>query len=112
MKNTTENNKLIANFLGQKEQPFEFPQFGYIRHDGEWKDSFHEDQLKFHKDWNWLMSVVDKIESLGYDVQIVLDYCTITDGDYSETTQLGGNKMHNVYNACVEFIKCYNEYNK
>ena len=62
MDNITENNKLIAEFLGEIKQPFEFPQFGYINIMGDWKDTFFDNQLKFHKDWNWLMSVIEKIE--------------------------------------------------
>jgi hypothetical protein len=92
---TIENNKLIAEFLGATDKHIE--NFGGA------------ENLKYHSDWNWLMSVVEKIENLSYDVQIILDFCTITNGDYSKTTQLGGAKIHNVYNACVEFIKWRNE---
>ena len=60
MDNITENNKLIAEFLGEIKQPFEFPQFGYINIMGDWKDTFFDNQLKFHSNWNWLMSVVEK----------------------------------------------------
>jgi hypothetical protein len=89
--NTTENNKLIAEFLHGK-------------------NANHPNQ--YHENWNEIMQVVEKIESLAYDVQIILDYCIITNGDYSQTTQLGGAKIHSVYNACVEFIKWYNQQTK
>jgi hypothetical protein len=119
--NTSESNKLIAQFLGQKKQPFEFPQFGFIRHNGEWKDTFTEDQLKFHKDWNWLMSVVEKIESLKDKENNGKYYFEI----YKTSVTIFGNgtflneiinteektKIQSVYNACVEFIKWYNEQN-
>ena len=118
MKNTTENNKLIAEFLGEIKQPFEFPQFGYINSMGDWKDTFFDNQLKFHSDWNWLMQVVEKIESLGYNIDTMKvditkyqssQFCGIyIDGkiiytNYCET------KIEAVYNACLEFIKWYNK---
>jgi hypothetical protein len=122
MKNTTENNKLIAQFLGQKVEPFEFPQFGFIKTNGDWKDTFTEDQLKFHKDWNWLMEVVEKIDSLKdkenngkyyfeiYKTSVTI-FCNGTFLNEIINTQ-EKTKIEAVYNACVEFIKWHNENNK
>ncbi len=103
--NTTENNKLIAEFL----QP-SFNGFGTY----EFKGSFYGSlKLKFHNDWNWLMKVVEKIESLGYDVFINTCVCRITDvgQDILEDIETFNyeNKKQAVYNACVEFIKWYNK---
>jgi len=55
--NTNENNKLIAEFLDLTYLK------NYYVHKG---NAFNEDYLLFHSDWNWLMEVVEKIESLGY----------------------------------------------
>ena len=110
---TIENNKLIAEFLGETKQPFEFSQFGYINSLGEWKDTFFDNQLKFHSDWNWLMEVVEKIESLGYRVEIAKHICRIYLSN-KETIIISENtpKIEAVYIACVEFIKWYNNQNK
>lgn len=126
--NTIENNKLIAKFLGYKEHVNEGAIQLYI------KDKVVESmgQLDFHKDWNWLMEVVEKIESLkpieflsgrnwiGFDVRIYktfntqTNYCTIKylkeSGDMTVSNGFSKkNKIESVYNACVEFIKWYNE---
>jgi hypothetical protein len=90
--NTTENNKLLAEFL----------------------------DLKFHKDYNWLMQVVEKIESLGYCLIIggrtTKNYCEIRGEADDFTTKYsdsyGETKIEAVYNACIEFVKLYNEQNK
>ena len=121
MENIIENNKLIAEFLGGIKQPFEFPQFGYINSMGDWKDTFFDNQLKFHSNWNWLMSVVEKIENLQdenncaiYNVQIEQSFTEIIDNHTSETiVEVDSNsKIEAVYQSCVEFIKWYNEQNK
>ena len=55
MENILENNKLIADFMGVKQHRF----------DGLTKI---EKVLKYHTDWNWLMAVVEKIETTSYNV--------------------------------------------
>ncbi len=64
------------------------------------------------------MEVVEKIESLGGAVCIgngncvmIIFYLTDVMGEsYSKTRELiGETKIEAVYNACVEFIKWYNE---
>ena len=115
MKNTTENNKLIAEFLGEIKQPFEFPQFGYINSMGDWKDTFFDNQLKFHSDWNWLMRVVEKIESLGYTVTIAGVMCKVTkvlDLENSIVSYVLGDKSRKlelIYTTMVEFVKWHNK---
>jgi hypothetical protein len=65
---TTENNKLIAEFIGYNKTTMnngkkELWTIGSTSDD---KNYFEfVDGLKFHTDWNWLMEVVEKIESLG-----------------------------------------------
>ena len=119
---TTENNKIIAKFMGAtltKDLQIMYPVY-----EG---DSSYVKDLKYHLDWNWLMEVVEKIESLGYrtltenecfmitksklssfDVRSKDDYNTIFSDNY-EINHYGGSKKENVYNACLEFIKWYNE---
>ena len=101
------NNKLIAEFIGYKEYVNEGAIQLYI------KDEVVKSigQLDFHSDWNWLMEVVEKIESIGFTFE--------TKKNWARITRKGENiilrweedktKIEAVYNACVEFIKWYNE---
>ena len=57
-----EYNKKCAEFLGETKQPYEFSQFGRINTKGDWVDTFFDNQLKFHSDWNWIMEVVETIK--------------------------------------------------
>ena len=117
--NTMEN-KLILEFLNtdvNNDGTYELPQFGTIRPNGDFKTSFTAEQTKFHKDWNWLMEVVDKIEFLSdgaYDVNIlkngteIINYSAkiivvnnVADIDYED-------KIEHTYSAVVEFINYYN----
>ena len=85
---TTENNKIIAEFMGA---------------------TLTKD-LKYHLDWNWLMEVVEKIESLGYRVTIVRHICRI---DLTEESKLiiseDIKKIEAVYMVCFKFIQWYNQ---
>ena len=121
--NTMENNKLILEFLKtdvNNDGTYELAKFGTIRPNGDFKTSFTAEQTKFHKDWNWLMEVVDRIESLlwkednYFNVTIgATCYCVIRDsfGDTIEILKDGKTKIEATYNAVVEFIKWYNEQN-
>ena len=71
-------------------------------------------ELKYNTSWDWLMPVVEKIESLGYEFFIVEDRIKIAHNtDHSTETiidfTLGGSKRDATYQAVVEFIKWYNE---
>ena len=112
MKNIIENNKLIAEFLSIKIHPCETIEnfkFLPIEERGLYNGYFI-DELKYHEDWNWLMEVVEKIESLGYRIEIVKHICRIYLSN-KETIIISENtpKIEAVYNAVVEFIKWYNE---
>lgn len=114
--NTTENNKIIAEFLGESKQPYEFSQFGYMTLSGDWKDTFFVEQLKFHSNWNWLIEVVEKIESLKFSVLIGKNTCVIEQTFGKTSLNLGvirgKDKIEAVYNACAEFINWYNQQNQ
>jgi hypothetical protein len=58
---TRESNKLLAEFLGYTQPHPDYPHTTY------WykKDEAPLTMLSFDTDWNWLMEVVEKIESLG-----------------------------------------------
>jgi len=120
--NTQENNKLIAEFMG-----FQKTNIGW--YDSEEimpplsntydSNTFDEHELAFHKSWDWLMPVVEKIEDIEcketsteligyhlYDVEIRQNVTTIHRTNIEETL---GDKLFNTYNAVVEFINQYNK---
>ena len=78
-----------------------------------------KDVKNYHSDWNWLMEVVKKIEeteiennilmleSIGNEAKFIYD-----DGCRFLNSNIGETKIEAVYNACIEFIKWYNEQNK
>ena len=115
---TLENNKLIAEFLGYIDNGCS--EDGFLIHPITNYD-VEISSLKYHEDWNWLMEVVEKIESIEYGIyqvdilqegcKILKRCCLLIDKRVgkleSDTT-----KIESVYSACVEFIKWYNEQNK
>jgi hypothetical protein len=115
--NTTENNKLIAEFMVLKE-PYELPQHGIIRPNGYFKTEFLAEELKYHKSWDWLIPVVQKIDEMGYNVHISRISCKITpilEDDNVITSFVCGDvdkKIELVYDTVVEFIKWYNKEQK
>ena len=101
-----ENNKLIAEFMGYTPNEYGVYQTPHGK--------YHLDHFSFHSSWDWLMDVVEKIESLGYEFFIVEDRVKIAHNtDHSTETiidfTLGGSKRDATYNAVVKFI---NEYNR
>lgn len=113
------NNTLLAEFLGWKEcyTPLE----NYFDNNG---DTFLESELLFHSNWNWLMKVVEKIESLGMLFKVsrwredeVLTngyWCTISDSfsgvEFADSAYIDDTetRIEAMYLACIEFIKWYN----
>ena len=124
MTNIIENNKLIAEFLDWEfddlSETFETtflklvePQaFG----DEQFSCKLQVFELDFNSDWNWLMEVVEKIESLNYVFEIKITWCRIKQIENGNVIVLrweeDKTKIEAVYNACVEFIKWYNNQNK
>ena len=105
---TTENNKIIAEFMGLT-----------IITDGiSYFDTNYKPLKKYHSDYNWLMEVVEKIETSkdnDFTVYINNDCCKISGFELYPNlhiVELSTTKIQSVYNACLEFIKWYNEQNK
>lgn len=120
--NTTENNKLIAEFLNwylilQDVGYFVDPEPNQIE-----RDTLIRLNEVF-KDWNYLMKAVEKIESFEilermgrFNVNTKNfdeNYTSfITDNDEDFIQCEGETKKQAVYNACVEFVKWYNQQNQ
>ena len=108
-----ENNRIIAEFMGWNINiPSTIPTHLHQEEQtqGNW-------ELLFHSDWSWLMQVVERIESLGFEFFIVESRCKIAHNtDHSIETlidfEIIGTKKEAVYKACIEFIKWYNEQKK
>lgn len=117
-----EGNKLIAEFMD-----------GYKRYYSDtlgmvWDHEYYtpplaggkcDEDLKYHSSWDWLMPVVEKIESLKFDVRIngVTDHagglhqsCYIEDWKSDDVAKYhSSSKIESVYKAVVEFIKWHNK---
>jgi len=108
----TEENKLIAEFMGYKVFNNGFGDcYSNIKtdyNDGIYKfiKGCKEYQLQFHDSWDWLMPVVDKIYSSNEYVK----YKDTMSGIFNEEPVRINSKYISVtHKAVVEFIKWYNE---
>ena len=66
--------------------------------------------MQYKYSWDWLMPVVEKIESLGYEFTIVESRCKVsnnTDHSVKELFHIEtiGGKFKTTYDAVVQFIK-------
>lgn len=71
-----------------------------------------DDTVLFKTSWDWLMPVVEKIESMEdfrFNMTIEQSFCTVIENHTSNdiTATDGNTKIEAVYNAVVEFIKWY-----
>lgn len=131
--NTTENNKLIALFMGYyqpkevQDNLFSFEVYASLENCKEqFPDieisTYFNDEIEnisfvdfpmYHSSWDWLMPVVEKIERLGScQIDISLNWCragykgrTFDSRDYLKSA----TKIEAVYNAVIAFINWYNE---
>ena len=102
-----EGNKLIAEFLEIDKKIYGETGITYYI-DGIPYQIF---KLKYYSSWDWLMPVVEKIQSLNYVYEICNGACRIkipTDRGWwlEETT------IKSVFSAVIEFIKWYNSNEK
>ena len=101
-----ESNKLIAEFMGLETSN------GLVFQDANTKE-FHS--IKYHESWDWLMPVVEKIESLGYTFEknfqrIDKDWqCLIVKGNDILYQEFNTDSRIACYQVVVEFIKQYND---
>lgn len=111
---TTENNKLIAEFMHLETS---------INHNSsEWYEkkiissiiTENANELNYHKSWDWLMPVVEKIEDYNeYDVEILQYGTRVLKNSVEIITNVADfsfdKKIEHCYDAIIKFIKEYNE---
>ena len=137
-----QGNRIIAEFLNLSEGfPHETDQFGYhqcvegynvpniINHYKHKDDmDYHQfkiDQLQYHSSFDWLMPVVEKIQSIpitpapnyrGYRIEIVVQgYVEITGFPMpriSTNVSIEGSLINAIYSAVIQFITWYNKTKK
>ncbi len=107
-----EDNRLIAKFMGFVIKD------GIIQHDPQFhsngnKEGYRADGfLNFHKSWDWLMPVVEKIEALNnaWEIDIYRNNCEIFMApvfNIDDVTFTSKTKLEATYKAIIEFIKWY-----
>jgi hypothetical protein len=59
------DNEQMAKFMHTKKEGsvYFIPELGHITLGGNWKTEFDREQLKYHKEWKWLMPVVRRVMS-------------------------------------------------
>ena len=98
---TIKNNVLIGNFMGWDEfntGSYHTPYDNATYCNGEESSICDKYALKFNSSWDWLMPVVEKIANLHLKENV--------------TTLPISSNIKTVWDACLEFIKWYNEQNK
>ena len=117
-----EGNKLIAEFMGNKRKESLSVWLRYKHWTIEPFGYFDDCDLKYNSSWEWIMPVVEKIELLGYEVQISSQMesinddretiwhqdCIITDSVNEITDITSSSKINSVYQAIIKFITWYN----
>jgi len=93
-----EENKLIAEFMQYDNKSVGLYDYSHTP---------NNEILKYHKSWNWLMPVVEKIETIIGKLPTHIGNIP-NDEDWESNNFLSTN-IEETYKAVVEFI---NEYNK
>lgn len=125
----TEGNKLIALFMGMDKLPPRYynemnPALEYFgkKDSHNYSNVVNEMELNYHSHWDWLMPVVEKIESLksvdgrgevNYIVTIEESYCVVSQGGENSIVEvIGDDKIESVWLTVVDFIQWYNTASK
>jgi len=116
---TEEGNKLIAEYMQYGYEP-NFGKGYYVPDDtnGPARSFVVESKLKFHSSWDWLMPVVEKIDSLGYETEILsyndvkdssrINQCVILQNNNVIVRPDAKTKIEATWQAVVDFIQWHN----
>lgn len=112
------SNKLIAEFMELPTEVFKSGKVNYCKvnyyfrefNSGTW---YEEHELSYNVSWDWLMPVVEKIESLtdsnGNAYRFTIDMCNAQIEGTTIDVIGGAYKLDTTYKAVVEFINKYNK---
>ena len=115
---TTENNKLIAEFMGVKPR-MESPDV-YTYNDGVFFMCREDNPekvmdaiagyVKYHTSWDWLMPVINKVKSIDdeFKIEEVGVYDIVEENETPEIIYYEYS-IEETYKSIVEFIKSYNK---
>lgn len=122
-----EGNKLIAEFMGYHFKKNIERYAGTFYYKGK-KRFVQPESLQYHSSWDWLMPVVEKIESIvdsyhgHFGVHISSNNCTIQATNFRSdkikeppmffADHYGATKIEATWLAVVFFIKWYNTHNE
>jgi hypothetical protein len=112
----TIENRLIAEFDGWKYYPVDkYCHFARLKRGDE---AMSASAMKYHSDWNELMPVVEKIESMtvvdgrgevNYVFTIEANYCVISQGGEAPLFEnQHDTKIQCVFQTVIDFIQWYN----
>jgi hypothetical protein len=78
---------------------------------------FSYSEMKFNSSWDWIMPVVEKIESMDFVLNIRKGHVSILNNSGKTPFYTGGDivevsKFAAIYKTVIEFIKWYNSQNK
>ena len=114
----TENNKLIAEFMGLELEETLLGVYVYARKEqshikiNDIKTEFYEpSELLYHTSWDWLMPVVKEIDDLGYEEYSDVELSNREEGLgllHIIQDALKDVSIRGVYDAVMDFIKWYN----
>lgn len=78
--------------------PYKHPYTGWTETPIEW--------MTFHRDWNWLHAVIDKINSSYAECNLLSCHCQILDNGYNEEAwYMGGEVIENVFAAISDYLE-------
>ena len=114
---STENNKLIAEFMELPKVPCRIGTERGVITEGYKHPNvgvpMTTNGMQYKYSWDWLMPVVEKIENFGFEFIIAESRCKIkhnTDHSIEELFHIEtiGSKINTTYDAVVKFINEYN----
>ena len=116
---TQDQDKAIALFMGGKTNKTALPGIAERMNNNEIWLPFHGicryDELRYHKSWDWLMPVIEKIKQtenvITVTIEITFDAGSVTiinaEEYYKQTYE--PVTIKSVYKAVVDFIRWYNQ---
>lgn len=105
-----ENNKLIAEFMGAVKSDFGNYMIFTVKNPQSVVKIYHS-EIKYDSSWDWLIPVVEKIDSMGHHFHLYSDSAEI-DLCGKERLQFRASKLTKIeacYDVVIQFINWYNK---